>query len=132
MNHAVNSRVLRRYFFSHLLSGLRVVWPILLLIISLMATLGCLVALIEHWSVFEGMYFAFVSGLTIGYGDFAPKTILGRLLAIGLGFLGILFTALVAAIGVQALNATIKTHHLEPPAERDAVEDNNSSQKIAK
>lgn len=132
MDQAVTSRLLRRYFLSQLLGGLRVVWPILLLIISLMATLGCMVALIEHWSIFEGVYFAFVSGLTIGYGDFAPKTMLGRLLAIGLGFLGILFTALVAAIGVHALNATIKTHYLEPPAEDGVVKDNNNSQKIAK
>lgn len=129
MNHFVTSRLLRRHFLSQLLSGLRVVWPILLLIISLMVTLGCMVALIEHWSIFEGVYFAFVSGLTIGYGDFAPKTMLGRLLAIGLGFLGILFTALVAAMGVQALNATIKTHHLELPAENGVERDNNSSQK---
>jgi hypothetical protein len=44
-----------------------------------------------------------VSGLTIGYGDFAPKTLLGRALAIAIGVFGILFTALIAAVAVKAL-----------------------------
>ena len=58
---------------------------------------------VEGWSVQESIYFSFVSGLTIGYGDFAPKTLLGRALAIGIGICGILVTALVAAVAVQAL-----------------------------
>ena len=51
----------------------------------------------------ESVYFSFVTGLTIGYGDFAPKTLLGRVLAISIGVCGILVTALVAAVAVQAL-----------------------------
>ena len=112
MDQTVSSRVLRRYFLSQLVDGLKVVWPILISILSLMAILGFVVALFEHWKVFEGLYFAYVSGLTIGYGDFSPKTTVGRILAIGLGLLGILFTAMVAAVGVEALNATKRKHHL--------------------
>jgi hypothetical protein len=41
--------------------------------------------------------------LTIGYGDLAPKTLIGRALAIGIGVCGVLMTALVAAIAVKAL-----------------------------
>jgi len=51
-------------------------------------------------------YFAFVTGLTIGYGDLAPKAPVARALAIGIGFVGILVGGLVAAVGVQALHAT--------------------------
>jgi len=46
-----------------------------------------------------------VSGLTIGYGDFAPKLLLTRVLAILIGVCGVLLTALVAAIAVKALTA---------------------------
>ncbi len=46
-----------------------------------------------------------MSGLTIGYGDLAPKTLLARMLAILIGLCGVLFTALVAAIAVKALTA---------------------------
>jgi hypothetical protein len=59
--------------------------------------------MIESWSVQESFYFAFVSGLTIGYGDLAPKALLARVLAIAIGVCGVLFTALVAAIAVKAL-----------------------------
>jgi hypothetical protein len=67
------------------------------------ARLGC--RLIEGWSVHESIYFAFVSGLTIGYGDLAPKSLLTRVLSIVIGVCGVLVTALVAAIAVRALTA---------------------------
>jgi hypothetical protein len=103
---SIDSRVLRRQFLAHLFDGLQVVWPILVALLVLIVALGCGVALVERWSLFEGIYFAFVSGLTIGYGDLAPKATLARVLAVSIGFLGVLLTALVAAVGVQALNAT--------------------------
>lgn len=112
MHQPVPSRVLRRYFMSQLLLGLKIVWPILFFLLFMMTALGFLIAVLEHWKLFEGFCFAFVSGLTIGYGDFTPKTIAGRLIAIALGFFGILFTALVAAIAVQAFNNTKRTHNL--------------------
>jgi len=61
--------------------------------------------MIEGWSLTESIYFAFVSGLTIGYGDLAPKSLLARALAIFIGARGVLVTALVAAIAVKALTA---------------------------
>lgn len=106
MKERVNAGALRRQFRIQLFGGLRVVWPILFVLLGLMAALGLTVALLEDWSPFEGVYFAFVSGLTIGYGDLAPKTLVGRVLAISIGFLGILLTGLVAAVGVQALQST--------------------------
>ena len=66
---------------------------------------GLVVGLIEGWSIHESIYFAFVSGLTIGYGDLAPKSLLTRTLAILIGVCGVLVTALVAAIAVKALTA---------------------------
>ena len=87
--------------------------PVLIGLVSLMAALGITVAMLEHWSVFEGVYFAFVSGLTIGYGDFAPETGLGRVLAILIGVLGIVLGGMIAAVGVQALQAS---QHPDPRA----------------
>ena len=99
----MDSRTLRRNFVAGLLAGLRVVWPILSVLLALIIALGLVVGLIEGWSVHESIYFAFVSGLTIGYGDLAPKSLLTRALAIGIGVCGVLLTALVAAIAVKAL-----------------------------
>ncbi len=67
--------------------------------------LGLVIGEIEGWSVAESIYFAFVSGLTIGYGDLAPKTLLARMLAICIGFCGVVMTGVVAAIAVKALTS---------------------------
>ena len=101
----MSSRTLRKQFLAGLLSGLRVVWPILSALLILITALGLLVGLRERWSVQESIYFAFVSGLTIGYGDLAPKSLLTRVLAIAIGLCGVLLTALVAAVAVKALTA---------------------------
>lgn len=101
----MDSRTLRRNFIVELLIGLRVVWPILSVLLGLIIALGLVVGRIEGWSIHESIYFAFVSGLTIGYGDFAPKSLLTRTLAILIGVCGVLVTALVAAIAVKALTA---------------------------
>ncbi len=101
----MDSRALRRKFIAGLFAGLRVVWPILSGLLGLIIVLGLAAGLIEGWSVQESIYFAFVSGLTIGYGDLAPKSLLARLLAIVIGVCGVLLTALVAAIAVKALTA---------------------------
>jgi hypothetical protein len=86
-----------------LLEGLRVVWPILSGLLITIVSLGVIIGLREGWSLQESIYFAFVSGLTIGYGDLAPKTLLTRSLAIVIGMCGILLTGLVAAVAVKAL-----------------------------
>jgi len=97
------SRALRRKFLKGLLTGLGVVWPILSVLLGLIVALGVVIGLLEGWSIHESIYFAFVSGLTIGYGDFAPKSVLARALAIAIGICGVLLTALVAAVAVKAL-----------------------------
>ena len=94
---------MRRNFVTGLMAGLRVVWPILSALLATIVALGVVIGLIEGWSLHESIYFAFVSGLTIGYGDLAPKTLLTRTLAILIGVCGVLFTALVAAVAVKAL-----------------------------
>jgi len=99
----MDARKMRRQFIAELISALRVVWPILSALLILIAALGIIIGLIEGWSIGDSIYFAFVSGLTIGYGDFAPKTLLTRMLAVGIGACGVLLTALVAAIAVHAL-----------------------------
>ena len=101
----MDARPLRRRFLAGLVTGLRVVWPVLSVLLAAIVGLGLIVGLREGWSVQESIYFAFVSGLTIGYGDLAPKELLSRVLSVCIGALGILVTALLAAIAVKALNA---------------------------
>jgi len=99
------ARLLRRQFVDGLALGLGVVWPVLSMLLVLIVGLGLVIGVLEGWSVQDSVYFAFVSGLTIGYGDLAPKTLVTRILAIAIGICGVLVTALVAAVAVKALTA---------------------------
>ncbi|KRD60504.1 MULTISPECIES: potassium channel family protein [Sinorhizobium/Ensifer group] len=99
---------MRRLFFSNLYQQLQVLWPIFSAILIVMTGCGVIIGRIEEWRLDESLYFTFVTGLTIGYGDITPKHLGARLLALVIGFSGIVLTGLVAAISVQALNATSK------------------------
>ena len=102
----MDTSTIRRSFFAGLFTGLRVVWPVLSGLLVVIVALGVVIGLIEGWSLQESIYFAFVSGLTIGYGDLAPKTLLTRTLAVLIGICGVLLTGLVAAVAVKALTAS--------------------------
>jgi Ion channel len=96
---------LRRRFLATFCRELRIVWPIFSGLVGVQLALGTLVAYFERWPLGEAAYFTFVTGLTIGYGDLVPSRLITRLTAVVIGFIGILLTGLVAALGVQALQA---------------------------
>ena len=102
MKPRLNPRTMRRAFANGLVTGLRVIWPVLSGLVALIVALGLTIGLIEGWSIHESIYFAFVSGLTIGYGDFAPKTLVTRALTLVIGVCGVLLTAMLAAVAVRA------------------------------
>ena len=61
------------------------------------------ISYVEKLPFGDALYFAFITGLTIGYGDIVVKTPVGRILAVLIGFIGVLFSGLVIAIAVRAL-----------------------------
>jgi len=111
------NKVVRRAFFAALAKALRSTWPILSTFVGLMVALGIIVARLEGWPMIDGVYFAFVTGLTVGYGDLVPKLLLSRAIAIALGFCGILLTGLVAAISVYSLERALPLNPTRNDAE---------------
>ncbi|MFS2152610.1 potassium channel family protein [Rhizobium sp. Rhizsp42] len=107
-----NSRRMRRLFFSALFSQLRLLWPIFSGILVVMVGCGLVIGRMEGWSIGDSLYFTFVTGLTIGYGDLTPKTGIARILAMIVGLSGIVVTGLVAAVSVQALRSTSESNEL--------------------
>jgi len=97
------SAELRRRFLSTLWTELQIVWPIVSALVAIQLALGSLVGYLEGWRIGDATYFTFVTGLTIGYGDLVPMRFSTRLLAVAIGFSGVLLTGLVAAVGVHAL-----------------------------
>jgi Ion channel len=104
---------IRIRFFKELIAQLRIVWPVFSGLLVIMLALGFIVSRLEGWGPLDGLYFAFITGLTVGYGDLAPTHPISRIMAIGIGFTGILLSALIAAIGVQALQETARD--VRPP-----------------
>ena len=59
----------------------------IVILLLLMVLGGCAIAKTEGLKLGDAVYFAFITGLSIGYGDIAPKTGLGRLVSVSIGSL---------------------------------------------
>jgi hypothetical protein len=101
------AKTMRRRFFVALGHALHVTWPVLSLILVIQLALGLLAGFVESWSLGDTVYFTFITGLTIGYGDLVPRQTLTRALAIGIGFSGLFVTGLIAAIAVHAMRSAL-------------------------
>ena len=102
----LNPLLFFRTFFSLLASA---GWVLLILLIVFFALATTIyLSEIPHinggpdgW--WESLYLSAITALTVGYGDVAPKSSMGRLAAVGLGVLGILVTGIVVAAAIKAL-----------------------------
>ena len=99
-----NLKNFNRHFFHALLKIQGIVYALLGWIVIDAAV----IAYFEKIPFAEALYFAFVTGLTIGYGDISPVTPAGRVVSVLTGFVGILMTGLIAAVAVYALKETMK------------------------
>jgi voltage-gated potassium channel len=90
-------------FVLHFFRVIRHFKAVILMLIALILAGAAAVTLVEKMSFGDTLYFAFVTGLTVRYGDIVVKTPLGRFLALLIGFIGILFTGLMVAVLVLAV-----------------------------
>ena len=92
------------YFIHHLLLLREVVLGLL----GLIVLGGLAISVVEKPALSESLYFAFITALSIGYGDITPATTLGRVISVGIGLVGMVFVGLSVAIATRALADTIK------------------------
>jgi hypothetical protein len=98
-------------FFRFNYQLLRIMWHVKSVFLSLAGLVGLgavIIAHVEQLPLGRALYFAFVTGLTIGYGDIVPKTVVGKLTAVMIGFVGILFTGMVVAAALRAISYSMK------------------------
>ena len=100
-------KTVRRRFFVALGRAIHLTWPVLSTILAVQVALGLLIGFIEGWSVGDAIYFTFITGLTIGFGDIVPRQAIARALAIGIGVSGLILTGVIAAIGVHAMRTAL-------------------------
>jgi voltage-gated potassium channel len=93
------------YHFFHAIWHVRAV---ILVLIALIMAGAAAVTFVEKMPFADTLYFAFVTGLTIGYGDIVMQTPVGRLVAILIGLIGILFTGLMVAVLVHAVRESFE------------------------
>ena len=87
----------------------RIIWHIRSVNLALFALIvinGWAISYLEKLPFGDALYFAFITGLTIGYGDIVVKTPVGRILAVLIGFIGVLFSGMVVAAALRAVGET--------------------------
>lgn len=82
----------------------------ILITITIIAISGVLIHYVEGMSFQDGVWWAFVTATTVGYGDISPHTALGRFIAMTLMIVGIgLIGSLTSTITTYFLNIKTKT-----------------------
>lgn len=94
--------------FIHTLGYLSPIWVFLALVIS---GLGLVVSRIEQIPLSRGLYFAWVTGMTVGYGDITPTRPLSSLLSVLIAIIGVIFSGLIVALAVNAVRYAMQEEH---------------------
>ncbi|KAK6465872.1 outward-rectifier potassium channel [Scheffersomyces coipomensis] len=122
-------RVIRRRAKSH---QLNISLTITILIFMIFWLIGALAFhFTEEWSYFNSVYFCFLCLITIGYGDYAPRTTLGRVFFVSWSVSAVpLMTILISNVGDKLFDmANTLSYYLSKFIFRDDLEDEIKAKK---
>ena len=94
-------------FFHYVFRIIKFIWPIFSSLLILIMLLGIVIGMREGWTIGDSLYFSFITGFTIGYGDLTPHYPFTKILAVVLAAVGFLFTGILVGIAVEALRYTV-------------------------
>lgn len=86
---------------------LRHVRGVLVVLLCVIVLSAIVISSSEGIEIGPALYFAFITGLTVGYGDIAPVTLVGQVVSILIGVVGILVSGLVIGVSTRALMLTM-------------------------
>lgn len=89
-------------FLKQFAIGLELTSPLLLSLAIIISLLGLTAGKREGWSRLDSIYWAFITATTIGYGDIRPIKHGSRILAILIGFLGLILSGIIVAVAIRA------------------------------
>jgi voltage-gated potassium channel len=95
---ALFSEFLRAFLHAASHVGEVIVSLLLLLVLG-----GVMISHLENIRIGDAIYFAFITGLSIGYGDISPETAIGKVVSVAIGLIGMLFVGITVAIATRAL-----------------------------
>ncbi len=87
--------------------AIHLTWPVLSIILVFQVVLGLMIGALEGWPLGDAVYFTFVTGLTVGYGDIVPRQGLARALAVVIGISGLFLSGVIAGVAVYATHRAI-------------------------
>jgi hypothetical protein len=97
-------------FVAHFVRYLLHVQEVIVSLVLLLALGGVVISQIEGLDLGRGLYFAFITGLSIGYGDITPESAGGRFVSVVLGMIGMVFIGITVAVATRAFADTLKEH----------------------
>lgn len=84
--------------------------PLMLFLIFVIVALGLAVTRLEGWDRFDGLYWAFITATTVGYGDIRPVRRTSRVLSVFIALTGILFTGILVAMALHTATTAFGQH----------------------
>ena len=95
-------------FSKNLLRMLYIVRGVLLGLLVVLVVCAFIIAELENLPLADALYFTFITALTVGYGDIAPTTGIGRIASILVGADGLIIFGLIVAVSNRALHLTVE------------------------
>jgi voltage-gated potassium channel Kch len=89
---------------------LKVAFPIILLLVTVIVVLGQIAGRFEKWDAMQTLYWSFITATTVGYGDFPPISRMGRFLAVIIAFSGLILFGVIASLAVIATTEAARLH----------------------
>ena len=101
-------------FVRHLDDDIRFGSSTLAALLMLMAMAAGVIASFEGIGYRDALYFTMITGLTVGYGDIVPTTVVARIVSVLVGLVGLVFFGIVVAAATRALGKSVEEkvrHH---------------------
>ncbi len=86
---------------------------VILVLVAVIAASGALISRFDRTSLEDAIYLAFITALTVGFGDVAPRSRGARVVTVFLAFLGLILVGVAIAVAVHALDIVLAARGVE-------------------
>ncbi len=93
----------------------------------ILLSIAVIISIVEDHSFADAVYFTLITGLTVGYGDIAPVTPVGRLASVVAAFVGVILTGIYVGVATQAIAQTVKAHGLKQSLQQKSGSDTDAT-----